>query len=152
MWAMWWWIGCRKTSYTTGSAGQAYTTRQCGTGCTQPGSAGQGVERLPTHLPTQPSSAGQGVGRLPTQPSSAGQGVGRLPTQPSSAGQGVGRLPTCLRTQPSSAGQGVEDFLHNRAKCRKTSYTTEQSVGRLPTQLGSAGQGVGRLPTQPGKV
>ena len=37
-------------------------------------------------------------------------------------------------------------------RCRKTSYTAGQSVGRLPTQPGSAGQGVGRLPTQPGKV
>ena len=37
-------------------------------------------------------------------------------------------------------------------RCRKTSYTTGQSVGRLPTQPGSAGQGVGRLPTQPGSA
>ena len=37
-------------------------------------------------------------------------------------------------------------------RCRKTSYTTGRSVGRFPTQPGSAGQGVGRLPTQLGEV
>ena len=37
-------------------------------------------------------------------------------------------------------------------RCRKTSYTAGQSVGKLPTQPGSAGQGVGRLPIQLGKV